>query len=226
MTDWKSIQKRLLDLGYVVGPLDGIPGRLTTQAVAKFQADRKLPIKYPGTVGAITLSALFPDHPSLSVAPVPVWIDEARRFYGLHERQDATKLDKALGLRAREISWCGAFVGMVMASTLPNEPLPANPLGARNWMKFGEALLGPQVGAVAVFWRGTRDGWQGHVGFVVGHDKTHLHILGGNQSDAVTIARIAKDRLLGYRWPISAPPAPTTRMAETTINASVTTNEA
>lgn len=224
MTDWKAVQKRLIDLGYVAGPIDGIPGRLTTQAIARFQADRKLPIKYPGTIGPITLAALE------LLAPVgdttPIWVQEARRYYGLHERQDAAQLDKALGMRARETAWCGAFVGMVIAATLPNEPLPANPLGARNWTKFGMVLPEPQIGAVAVFWRGTRDGWQGHVGFVVGHDKTHLHILGGNQSDAVTISRIAKDRLLGYRWPLTVPPAPTARLAETTINASVTTNEA
>ena len=30
------------------------------------------------------------------------------------------------------------------------------------------------------------------------------HVLGGNQSNAVTVARIAKDRLLGARWPRSA----------------------
>jgi uncharacterized protein (TIGR02594 family) len=227
MTDWKAIQRRLTDLGYAAGPFDGIPGRMTIAALTAFQADRKLPIKWPGTYGAITEAALFDGARSTNPAvTAPVWIDEARRYLGLHERQDASKLDKALGLRAREIPWCGAFVGMVMAATLPKEPLPANPLGARNWVKFGQALPGPQIGAVAVFWRGARDGWQGHVGLVVGHDKTHLHVLGGNQSDAVTVSRIAKDRLLGYRWPITAPPAPTERLAETTIQATVTTNEA
>ena len=32
------------------------------------------------------------------------------------------------------------------------------------------------------------------------------YVLGGNQSDAVTIARIAKSRLLGARWPATWPP--------------------
>ena len=37
-------------------------------------------------------------------------------------------------------------------------------------------------------------------------DDTHFFVLGGNQSDAVTIARIAKSRLLGARWPATYPP--------------------
>lgn len=222
MTDWKSVQKRLIELGYTAGPIDGIPGRLTTQALAAFQADRKLPIRYPGTLGPITLAAL--DLEAVAVPTVPRWITEARRFLG--KREGAADLDKALGLKAKEISWCGAFVGMVIATSLPKEPLPANPLGARNWMKAGTGLGGPQVGAIAVFWRGTRDGWQGHVGLVVGHDKTHVHVLGGNQSDSVSIARVAKDRLLGYRWPVTAAAAPTTPLATSTISATVTTNEA
>lgn len=223
MTDWTLVQKRLTELGYAAGPFDGIPGRRTTEALKDFQRDKKLPVKYPGTLGPITLAAL--DLAEAVKAPdVPRWITEARRFLG--KREGAADLDKALGLRAKEISWCGAFVGMVMATALPKEPLPANPLGARNWLKFGTVLPGPQVGAVAVFYRGSRNGWQGHVGLVVGHDATHLHILGGNQSDKVSIARIAKDRLLGYRWPTTAPAAPTAALATSSINASVTTNEA
>lgn len=33
-----------------------------------------------------------------------------------------------------------------------------------------------------------------------------FYVLGGNQSDAVNIARIAKSRLLGARWPATVPP--------------------
>ena len=32
------------------------------------------------------------------------------------------------------------------------------------------------------------------------------HFLGGIQSDAVTVAQIAKSRLLGARWPATYPP--------------------
>jgi uncharacterized protein (TIGR02594 family) len=220
-----EIQRALLARGYDLGPMgaDNALGRLTIAAVTAFQKAEKLPILYPGTIGPKTLAALGL---STTVPAAPAWIAEARRYLGLHERKNAAQLDKALRLDASEIPWCGAFVGMVVAATQPNEVLPVNPLGARNWLKFGSEIKEPQVGAVAVFWRGTKSGWSGHVGFVVGHDKTHLHILGGNQSDSVSVARIAKDRLLGYRWPKTAPDVPTGKLALSTINASVTTNEA
>ena len=37
-------------------------------------------------------------------------------------------------------------------------------------------------------------------------DEPLVGALGGNQSDAVTVARIAKSRLLGARWPATYPP--------------------
>jgi hypothetical protein len=82
--------------------------------------------------------------------------------------------------------------------------LPENPLGARNWQPWGQST-DPVLGATLVFWRVSRSSWQGHVGFYHGEDDTHFHVLGGNQSNAVTVTRIAKDRLLSSRWPIGVP---------------------
>ena len=77
---------------------------------------------------------------------------------------------------------------------LPDEPLlgalGANPYWARNWLLFGRDTK-PVPGAVLVFERGSG----GHDGFAVGQDDTHFFVLGGNQSDAVTVARVAKQRL-------------------------------
>jgi hypothetical protein len=56
---------------------------------------------------------------------------------------------------------------------------------------------------VLIFERGSG----GHVGFAVGQDEKHFYVLGGNQSDAVTIARIAKSRLLA-RDLSPSPPTP------------------
>ena len=88
---------------------------------------------------------------------------------------------------------------------LPDEPLlgalGANPYWARNWLLFGRDTK-PVPGAVLVFERGSG----GHVGFAVGQDDTHFFVLGGNQSDAVTVARLAKQRLLDACWPATFPP--------------------
>jgi cell wall-associated NlpC family hydrolase len=48
----------------------------------------------------------------------------------------------------------------------------------------------------------------GHVGLYVGEDKDAYHVLGGNQSDSVSITRILKDRLHAARrctWKTAQP---------------------
>jgi hypothetical protein len=52
-TTVQALQQRFIALGYDLGPswADGDAGRKTISAVTKFQADRKLDIQYPGTIG-------------------------------------------------------------------------------------------------------------------------------------------------------------------------------
>jgi lysozyme family protein len=57
------------------------------------------------------------------------------------------------------------------------------------------------TGTVVVFRRGSNPAL-GHVGFAVGETATHVMVLGGNQSDAVTVAPMAKVDLLAQRWPL------------------------
>ena len=94
---------------------------------------------------------------------------------------------------------------LIANDALPDEPLlgalGTNPYWARNWLLFGQQVK-PTSGAVLVFERGSG----GHVGFAIGQDDTYFYVLGGNQSDAVTVARIAKSRLLGARWPATYTP--------------------
>ena len=89
---------------------------------------------------------------------------------------------------------------------LPDEPLlgalGTNPYWARNWLLFGRDTK-PVTGAVLIFERG----FGGHVGFAVGQDDTHFYVLGGNQSDAITIARIAKSACSARAGPQPSRPA-------------------
>lgn len=124
---------------------------------------------------------------------------------------------------ADSIPWCGTTMAFCFAQ-LGIEPVK-DPLWALNWAKFGTAIpkTKPVYGAVAVFKR--KGG--GHVGLVVGHDNDALHILGGNQSDAVTITRVSKSRLVALRWPPGMEnfqPGPVLKM--TTLNQSLSINEA
>ena len=110
---------------------------------------------------------------------------------------------KVLGIayNADSVPWCGVFV----AACVAEDGLTPAPVAVRaqSWATWGQNLRPDRLapGAVLVF---ERPGG-GHVGFYVGEDATSYHVLGGNQGDAVTIARIAKDRCVARRWPIGRP---------------------
>lgn len=61
----------------------------------------------------------------------------------------------------------------------------------------------PTLGAITVLSRGD-DLTLGHVGFLVGETEQHVVLLGGNQSDAVTVARFDRRGVLGFRLPAAA----------------------
>ncbi len=229
----KDIQLQLAARGYTPGPIDGIWGRRTIAAVRQFQTNNDL--EPDGIVGPLTLAELFEDHAAagrIAAAlsglndPTLVWLQEARRLLGTKEEpgtgNNRTILDFAskLGLKAYDadsIPWCGLFVGHCINSTLDREPTPSDLLSARSWERFG-IRCEPTPGAVLVFWRGTREGWQGHVGLYVGQDATGYRVLGGNQSDSVCLAWLPKERLLTARWPSTVPP----RATETVVVARTT----
>lgn len=210
MATTREIQQALADLGYDPGPVDGLPGPKTTAAIKAFQAHEGLAIKFPGTVGPKTITALFPTKKSIpegsSKAVIPPWVEIALAKKGLRENQDHAELIKFLRSDGSSVGdpakvpWCGDLVSTCIALALPHEPQPSNPYLARNWLRVGSPT-DPTLGAIAVFWRGSINGTQGHVTFVVGKAVGALYCLGGNQGDAISIAKISTDRLLGCRWP-------------------------
>ena len=211
--DWKEVQKRLIKLGFNPGLIDGIRGRQTTNAVKAFQSSRGL--LADGIVGPKTRTALFGE-PAPGTMPKfddTPWFDEANRLIGTREiagpKSNEVIMAFAEGINidysGDDVPWCGLFVGHCVGSSLGEEPLPANPLGARNWLQFGEACE-PQLGAILVFWREKKSGFKGHVGFYHGEDTSNFHVLGGNQSDAVNVMKVGRDRLLGARWPLTGGP--------------------
>lgn len=199
----REIQARLAELGFDPGPIDGVRGPKTDAAVVAFK--KSVGLRPRPYIGPITLEALFGDDlDHVRDADIP-WMAEASRMRGLHEARDTSRLrawfDRSVSwIDPREVPWCGAFCATVMRKWESDIALPENPLGARNWMKFGAATQ-PVFGSIVVFWRGSKSGWQGHVGFYHAEDDAAFHVLGGNQSNAVTVTRIGKERLLGARWP-------------------------
>lgn len=93
------------------------------------------------------------------------------------------------------IPWCGLFAAVVVKRSGRN--IVQSPLWARSWAKWGEPSTAPSLGDILVFTRGKG----GHVGIYIAEDPVCYHVLGGNQSDSVTISRIRKDRCIAVRSP-------------------------
>ena len=96
---------------------------------------------------------------------------------------------------ADSIPWCGLWMAVIAKRA--GKGLMEGPLWALNWAKFGKEAGQPKLGDILTF---TRNGG-GHVGLYIAEDSTTYHVLGGNQSDAVTITRILKKRLYKARTP-------------------------
>jgi uncharacterized protein (TIGR02594 family) len=211
----RTIQQALTDKGFDPGPVDGVWGRATIAAVIRFQTANAL--TPDGIVGPATRAALLTSAPPPAPATAAVaatflpWFEEAKHLVGTKEvlgpKSNPTILDWATSLdinyKGDDIPWCGLFVAHCIGVTLPQEVLPGNPLGARQWERFGDSSTA-RVGAIMVFWRDTPTSGKGHVGFYVGEDETAYQILGGNQSDSVCLTWLDKQRLVTARWPKGA----------------------
>ena len=95
-----------------------------------------------------------------------------------------------------DVSWCSVFMNWCQIKA--GRPGTGS-MAARSWMNWGVPVKEPQLGDVAVYWRVTPDGWQGHVNFYIKHNNTQVWGLGGNQSNMVNIAPYDGVKLLGYR---------------------------
>ncbi len=233
----KQLQTALKVAGFDPGPLDGAYGPKTRTAIVALQARHGL--TQDGIAGPRT-QAVLSQHPSSAphtqnTALVPAalpWLAEAVRLIGTSEivgvSHNRTILDWAKAARISyaedETPWCGLFVAHCITAALPDEPIPANPLGARKWMTFGREVA-PQLGAVMVFWRGSKDGWLGHVSLYWAEDARCYYVLGGNQSDTVNITKLDKSRLLGARWPHAVTPTDL-RRSPSGAPVALSTNEA
>jgi uncharacterized protein (TIGR02594 family) len=105
---------------------------------------------------------------------------------------------KINGYSADSVPWCGLFAAIIAYRRADNiDEVVEDPLWARNWSKYGSLVDEAMLGDMLVF--GRQGG--GHVGFYIAEDHASYHVLGGNQGDAVSIVRIAKNRLLHVRRP-------------------------
>jgi uncharacterized protein (TIGR02594 family) len=149
----------------------------------------------------------------------PAWMKYARSQIGVTEVPGAGSSEVVLSYYAKaghpEIkddatAWCAAFAG----ACLEESGYPSSKsLMARSYLTWGKKIDSPVPGDVTVLWRGSPSSSEGHVGFFVKQDATHVWLLGGNQGDKVCIEAFPKSRVLGYREPVTAANSRTVKSA-------------
>jgi uncharacterized protein (TIGR02594 family) len=145
----------------------------------------------------------------------PSWLSEGRDLLGLREIKGSAHEPKILALwedaglsyiKDDETAWCAAFVGGTLARA---GVIGTRKPNARSYMVWGSDVFegGPNgipLGAIVVLSRPPSE-WQGHVAYAVGHTRDgNIALLGGNQGDAVSIAKFQPGRVIAARWPTPA----------------------
>lgn len=156
----------------------------------------------------------------------PVWYVAALHEIGFHEKGDNQGIERFISeghCGHLGDPWCAIFVNAKLeTSGLHGSRSPASQ-SFRHDENFIR-LTGPAFGAIAVFWRGSRDSGLGHVGFYSGERGDHIWVLGGNEGDMVQIEALPRNSstfgLVGYYWPKSAT-LPLVKVVQVAANAPV-----
>ncbi|MBA2124683.1 TIGR02594 family protein [Hyphomicrobium methylovorum] len=136
----------------------------------------------------------------------PPWLAAAWAEFGVREIPGSTDAPEIIRYfreagdavtRSETTPWCAAFAGAMLKRSGRSG---TGSLLARSYLNWGTSLDSGRLGAVTVLSRGSNPG-AGHVGFLIGESSSNLYLLGGNQNDAVSVAKFARSRLLGFRWP-------------------------
>lgn len=145
----------------------------------------------------------------MATAPVgsPPWLVEAYKDLGFHEKPGNRGIEKFIrDAHAGKLGdpWCAISACAWIERAGIRSPRSASSQSFRGSKLFVK-LKGPALGAIAVYWRGSRNSGKGHVGFYTGETSTQILTLGGNESDAVRNQFEPKARLVGFYWPASVP---------------------
>lgn len=137
----------------------------------------------------------------------------ARRFLGVEEVEGMTSNPLVLAMlrldadwpRDDATPWCSAFVNFVAwLLDLPR----SKSLAARSWLLVGTPVAIEEAAPgfdVVVLKRGANQpgpealNAPGHVGFLAGEAGMDVLVLGGNQGNAVSVARFPRAQILGIR---------------------------
>lgn len=200
------LQARLNKLGFGQLVEDDIFGQATQAAVKSFQRARGLQVD--GVVGPATRAELNKENPKpgeptgdpkhLQIALGEVGVKEVP---GSGNNPKVIEYHSATTLKAKAdaIAWCASFASWVLEMAGIRSTRSA---WARDYLNWGVRLSAPRRGCIVVHERNAPGG-DSHVNFFLRDLGDSIECVGGNQSNAVTIARFPKSSILGYRWPAS-----------------------
>lgn len=149
----------------------------------------------------------------------PKWLKLARSELGVKEIPGAQHNPAVLSyfrdagfpeIDDDETAWCAGFANAILHRAGYSG---SKSLAARSFLTWGKEISKPYPGCIVVFWRESPRSWQGHVAFFIEENSTHIKVLGGNQSNSVSIQSYPKSQLLGYREPVTAGNSRTYRAA-------------
>jgi uncharacterized protein (TIGR02594 family) len=138
----------------------------------------------------------------------PVWLQAARRELGQREKPGPAENTRIvwyhsfskLRAQSEKIPWCASFVNAMLETTGIRSTRSA---AANSYVSWGQECE-LKDGAVVVFGKVDPDaGGTGHVAFCVGVEGDSVFVLGGNQKNAVTVAKRPKDQIVAIRWPVN-----------------------
>lgn len=146
----------------------------------------------------------------ITVLEVPLWVRVALAEIGVVED---TRPGKSLariedyhavtyaGRAPDDVSWCSSYLCYAFETAGIKSTKSKT---AASWATWGVAVT-PRQFAVCVFGKKDKDaGGSGHVGICLGISGTELYLLGGNQTNKVSIATRKTADVVAWRWPYSA----------------------
>lgn len=152
-----------------------------------------------------TIEKITTPRKTIDLGPTnPVYL--AVQYNGMHERTDRAELKELLDVDPVRTEWCAAFVNAVLEESdiESNNADHKYPLLAKSFLDWGQDISKQDIqpGDLVIFPRGNQ-GWQGHVGFYLKTQEIdgveYYYILGGNQSNKVSIVLYRAGKALGIR---------------------------
>jgi uncharacterized protein (TIGR02594 family) len=144
----------------------------------------------------------------------PIWFRQAVAEIGTREQPGnrGPAIDRYIKLGkcgAQGSPWCAVFVNAMLETSGISGTRSALAQSFSRDKRFVK-LSSPALGAIVVYWRGTRKSGLGHVGFCNGIEGDYCSTVSGNESDMVReemYAMTGKSNfgLVGFYWPASVP---------------------